>query len=87
MKSGAASRAHRRSGRLRHQAPTVDFPTPLKTKTTQRTAIIEGAGDPLVEGQHGQVDFSVYNGTTGELIEATGYDGAKAATLVLNDGD
>lgn len=84
VKSGAASELIDVSGDF-GTAPTVDFPTPLKTKTTQRTTIIEGSGDPLVEGQMVKVDFSVYNGTSGELIEATGYDGEKAATLVLND--
>jgi len=82
--SGAASELINVSGDF-GTAPTVDFPTPLKTKTTQRTQIIEGSGDPLVKNQMVKVDFSVYNATTGKLIQATGYDGKKAATLVLND--
>ena len=37
-------------------APTVDFPTPLKTDTTQRSEIIAGDGPGLVQGQMVQVD-------------------------------
>jgi FKBP-type peptidyl-prolyl cis-trans isomerase len=84
VKSGAASELIDVTGDF-GAAPTVTFPTPLKTKTTERSQIIEGSGDPLVKNQMVKVDFSVYNGTSGKLIEATGYDGEKAATLVLND--
>jgi len=66
-------------------APTVDFPTPLKTDTTQRSEIIEGDGAPLVEGQKVQVDLSVFNATTGEAIEQSSYDGTSMASFVLND--
>ena len=66
-------------------APTVDFPTPLKTKTTQRSEIIDGSGPGLVEGQKVQVDLSVFNATTGEAIEESSYDGKSMASFVLND--
>ncbi|QYF74866.1 FKBP-type peptidyl-prolyl cis-trans isomerase [Cryobacterium sp. PAMC25264] len=66
-------------------APTVDFPTPLKTDTTQRSEIIKGDGAPLVEGQKVQVDLSVFNATTGEAIEQSSYDGTSMASFVLND--
>jgi peptidylprolyl isomerase len=66
-------------------APTVDFPTPLKTDTTQRSEIIEGDGPGLVEGQKVQVDLSVFNATTGESIEESSYDGTSLASFVLND--
>jgi peptidylprolyl isomerase len=66
-------------------APTVDFPTPLKTTTTQRSEIIDGSGPGLVEGQKVQVDLSVFNATTGEAIEESTYDGTSMASFVLND--
>jgi FKBP-type peptidyl-prolyl cis-trans isomerase len=66
-------------------APTVDFPTPLKTDTTQRSEIIEGTGPGLVDGQKVQVDLSVYNASTGEVIEASTYDGESRANFVLSD--
>jgi FKBP-type peptidyl-prolyl cis-trans isomerase len=66
-------------------APTVDFPTPLKTSSTQRSEIIEGDGPGLTEGQKVQVDLSVYNATSGEVIEASSYDGDTRASFVISD--
>jgi hypothetical protein len=61
-------------------APTIDFPTPLKTDTTQRTEIIEGTGPGLVEGQKVQFELSAYDATTGEAVQESTYDGASALT-------
>lgn len=66
-------------------APTVDFPTPLKTDTTQRAVLIAGTGAPTVSGQRVAVEFSVYNGTSGELIEQTPNDETPPAQITLND--
>ncbi len=66
-------------------APDVDFPTPLKTDTTERSEIIAGSGDPVVNGQKIQIDLSVFNGTTGEAIEESAYDGSTLASFVLNE--
>ncbi len=65
-------------------APRVDFPTPLKTSVTERSEVIAGSGAGLVEGQKVKIELSVYNGTTGETIEASGYDGTSLASFVLN---
>jgi peptidylprolyl isomerase len=65
-------------------APRVDFPTPLKTTVTERTEVIAGSGAGLVEGQKVKIELSVYNGTTGDTIEASGYDGTSLASFVLN---
>ncbi|MFO7690144.1 MAG: FKBP-type peptidyl-prolyl cis-trans isomerase [Cryobacterium sp.] len=67
------------------EAPQVDFPTPLKTDTTQRSEIIAGSGEPVVNGQKIQIELSVYNGTTGEAIEESAYDGSTLASFVLNE--
>lgn len=66
-------------------APTVDFPTPLKTDTTQRSEIIAGSGPGLVEGQKTQVDVSIFNATTGAPIQEAAYDGQSLSSFVLND--
>ena len=66
-------------------APTIDFPTPLKTDTTQRSEIIAGEGPGLVEGQKTQVDMSIFNATTGESIQEAAYDGESLSSFVLND--
>ncbi|MDJ0322626.1 FKBP-type peptidyl-prolyl cis-trans isomerase [Cryobacterium sp. PH31-AA6] len=66
-------------------APTVSFPTPLKSGTTQRSEILPGTGPGLVSGQQVKIELSVYNGTTGAVIDASKYDGTSATSFVLND--
>ncbi|RZU65207.1 peptidylprolyl isomerase [Microterricola gilva] len=66
--------------------PTVDFPTPLKVSSTERTVVREGEGPGTVEGQQISIDWSVYNGTSGELIEQSAYDGSQALSFALVDG-
>ena len=84
VSSGAASDLVSVTGDF-GSVPQVDFPTPLKTDSTQRSQIIEGDGPGLVLGQKVQVDLSVFNGTTGESIEKSSYDGETTANFVLND--
>jgi peptidylprolyl isomerase len=81
---GAASKLVKVTGDF-GSAPKVDFPTPLKTKSTQREEIIPGKGAGLVEGQKVKIDLSVYNGTSGKSIEESKYDGSSLASFVLND--
>jgi FKBP-type peptidyl-prolyl cis-trans isomerase len=61
-------------------APKVSFPTPLKTATTQRTVLSAGKGAPIESGQEILMDFSLYNATTGALIQA---DNSKTAAVVV----
>jgi len=84
VSSGAASDLVSVTGDF-GSVPQVDFPTPLKTDSTQRSQIIEGDGPGLVLGQKVQVDLSVFNGTTGESIEKSSYDGETTANFVLNE--
>lgn len=65
--------------------PTVTFPTPLKGSQTERTVIEEGDGEGLVEGQQISVDWSIFNGTTGELIQQSTYDGVQQQQLLLTE--
>jgi hypothetical protein len=64
-------------------APTVDFPSPLKTATTQRSEIIEGSGPGLVEGQNVQIELSVYDGTTGQPVQESAYNDTSAQTYAV----
>lgn len=66
-------------------APTVEFPTPLKTDSTERAVLIAGDGDRTVSGQRLSIELSVYNGTTGELVEESTYQPNQAAPVTLND--
>lgn len=67
-------------------APTVSFPTPLKTDHTERTVVRAGEGLGTVPGQQVVLDWSVYNGTSGDLIEKSTYDGSSALSLPLTEG-
>lgn len=67
------------------QAPKVDFPTPVKTSTTQARQVIDGTGPGLVHGQQVTLDLSIYNGTTGAVIEKSAYNGTSQTKYVLAD--
>jgi peptidylprolyl isomerase len=84
VKEGAASKLIKVTGDY-GKAPKVDFPTPLKTKTTERSEIVAGKGPGLVTGQKVKIDLSVYNGTTGKVIEQSKYDGSTLAGFTLNN--
>lgn len=53
--------------------PTVTFDKGLKVDATQRTVVIEGSGDEIVSGSNIKMDYTLYNATTGELIETSAY--------------
>ena len=63
--------------------PTVDFTSPVTASTTERSVITEGSGDIAVSGSTVTVDFSAFNATSGDPIEATTYeaDGQQQFTL------
>lgn len=56
-------------------APEVTFESPLEPEATQRTVVIQGDadGDQAVLGSTANILYSVYNGGTGELIDAWDY--------------
>ncbi|MFZ4504849.1 MAG: FKBP-type peptidyl-prolyl cis-trans isomerase [Microbacteriaceae bacterium] len=53
--------------------PVVTFEKGLTVTETQRSVIIGGSGDAIETGQTITMDYSLYNGTTGEVIEASPY--------------
>jgi len=71
-KSGKASDSVEVSGKF-GAAPTVKIDDPLTTTTTQRSVVIKGDGTVAEAGFDITAEFSVYNGTTGESIDATDY--------------
>ena len=66
---GAASQLIDVSGTF-GEAPTVDFPTPVKAKKTQRTVVIEGNEDgPVLTGnQSVRMSTAMFDGETGDPI-------------------
>jgi peptidylprolyl isomerase len=53
--------------------PVVTFVKGLEVTETQRSVIINGTGDAIESGQTIKMHYSLFNGTTGELIETSPY--------------
>lgn len=70
--SGAASDAVKVSGDFGSK-PEVTIDTPTEAESTQRTVVIKGDGDTAVAGDTVNVEFTLYNGTTGDELTATEY--------------
>jgi len=79
--SGDASEVISAQGDFGDQ-PVVDFPTPIKTSSLQRTELLPGDGAVLAEGDIAVIKFSVFNGDTGGL-EAQGDYAAPGQMLTL----
>jgi peptidylprolyl isomerase len=81
--AGAASKAVTVSADLATE-PTVTFDKGITAKTTQRSVVVKGDGAELEAGGTATVSYAAYNGTTGEKIEAVGYDGATVPTFTAS---
>jgi peptidylprolyl isomerase len=55
--------------------PTVSFDSPLKVTATQRHVVTRGSGRATKPGDIMELEFAVYNGTTGESATSTGFSG------------
>ncbi len=74
VRSGDASNVITAEGGFGTQ-PVVDFPTPIKTKSLERSELAAGDGVTLAEGDVAIVKFMVLNGDTGELVGQGDYNG------------
>lgn len=63
-------------------APTVKLPTPLFTKTTEKSTIIKGHGAAITAGQPVVIDVTILNGRNGAVLQKTAYqsDGGSLIT-------
>jgi peptidylprolyl isomerase len=64
-------------------APTVSFDAPLTVDKTQRTVAIEGTGDAITRGATASLQFTLYNGTTGDVLTQTDYT-SDAETIAVD---
>ncbi len=55
--------------------PTVDFPTPIVTKRTERSTLTPGDGAELREGDVAVFQYTLLNGTTGDVLSQSDYTG------------
>ena len=65
------------------KTPTVKFTPGITATETQSVTNIAGTGAVVLPGQSVNVDAQIYNGKTGDLIQATKYDG-NLATLPVD---
>ena len=59
-------------------APTVDFPTPLRSETPQSAVIDAGDGEQIAAGQVVDFQVSLFSAVSGDLITQSSYDDAQA---------
>lgn len=72
--SGKASNAVTVSGKYGAK-PTVKIKTPVSVTKTQRTVVTTGKGKVAKADTRVNVDFTLYNGTSGKELTTTGFDG------------
>ncbi len=70
--AGDASKAVQTTGAF-DTAPTVTFDKGLVAKTTERSVAIQGTGPQVATGDTVKIEYTLYNGTTGEKVEASNY--------------
>lgn len=85
IESGSASDAVTVTGDLTAE-PTVTFDAGLSADTTQRTTVIAGEGAEVPAGGAATVAYALYNGTSGDKIEAYGWaDGEDVSFTASTD--
>ncbi|MGA7149756.1 MAG: FKBP-type peptidyl-prolyl cis-trans isomerase [Microbacterium sp.] len=53
---------------------TAEFEAPLEITTAERTVAVEGDGDPIADGDSIVYAATIFDASTGEVLEADGYD-------------
>lgn len=66
--------------------PTVEIDAPLNLEESQTEVVIEGDGDELVAEDQIQLQFALYNGTTGDLVQSSYEVGPQTAALNTEGG-
>jgi hypothetical protein len=80
--AGAASALVTATGSL-GAAPTVKFPTPLYTKTTQKSTLIAGTGATIQDGQPVVLDVTILNGANGTELQKTSYSSTGGSLITV----
>lgn len=61
--------------------PSVSIPTPLYAEDAQRAVLVEGDGAILRHGDIALMQYTILNGRTGHVLEASSYTGEGSAML------
>jgi len=82
--SGSASDAVKVTGDF-GAAPEVEFPTPTEATETERSVVIAGDGDTVKTGETVLVEYTLFNGTSGDQLDASPYDGDATAEFTVDE--
>ena len=82
--SGDASNLIEADGELGSE-PEVDFPTPLVAKSAERTVLEQGEGEELRSGAVADIEYSILNGATGEVLGASDYADGPGARFTVDE--
>ena len=80
VSSGAASEVVQVEGEKDGEVE-LSFPTPLTTENSQTTIVETGEGRNFTGEAYSNFQYSIYNGTTGEVIGSTGFEGDQLAKV------
>jgi FKBP-type peptidyl-prolyl cis-trans isomerase len=72
LKPGSASALISASGAF-DTKPTVTFPTPIVTNTSERSILIQGSGPMVQKGQLIEIQYTLLDGQTGAVTGASSY--------------
>jgi peptidylprolyl isomerase len=65
--------------------PEVTITTPTSADATQRSVLIEGDGETAVTGDTVEIEFTLFNGETGDELTATEYGEGTATEFPLDE--
>ena len=64
--------------------PDVEYQAPVVVATTERLVIIEGDGEVVKDLDQVLISYALYNGGSGEMLGATGYEGQDPAPFLVD---
>lgn len=66
------------------EAPEVDYQAPVSVATTERLVVVEGGGEVVKDLDQVVISFALYNGGSGEILGATGYEGQDPTPFIVD---
>lgn len=64
--------------------PVVEIAAPVRTDETTRSLLIEGSGDVIEHSALASLDFTMFNGSTGEVVTSTGHGAEESLHLPID---
>lgn len=83
LASGQASSLVTATGPIGKE-PKISVPTPVDTTTSQRTILSRGTGEPVINGQMIEIQYTLIDGQTGQVGEKGNYGSAPTPITIGN---